>query len=431
MRIFVVEPSGQGGLVHYAYELCTGLANAGADVTLVTADEYELSACPHNFRIEKKLHLWKIVDSRAIRAQSPGIMAKAWRRAWWTGRRVLRFARLLGQWVRLTNYLIAEKPDVILFGRFYFPGVSLFLRQLKRHGLILADVCHEYEFRDPSLSRINALIDRTAGLFEKTVYKVFSAVFIHGEINRDRFLAELELSPECVHIIQHGVSSLFFSQAQNVGLTERYGIEVSDRVVLFFGNLRVSKGVPDLLRAFALIENDKYRAKLVIAGYPTQSVDVHELRELARALGIERRTIFDIRYIPNQEVSELMNLATVVVFPYLSATQSGPLMVAHAFGRPVVATSVGNFPEVVKDGCTGFLVPPASPPALAEALQRILEAPDLAKKMGEDAKALAERQYSWNTVAREMLTVLEKITSGPAVREKTTSSANNVRTAIR
>jgi glycosyltransferase involved in cell wall biosynthesis len=431
MRIFVVEPTGQGGLVHYAYELCTGLSNAGADVTLVTADEYELNDCPHNFRVEKILHLWKIVDSRTIPARPRGVMAKAWRRAWWTGRRVLRFARLLGQWVRLTNYLIAEKPDIVLFGRFYFPGVSLFLRQLKRHGLILADVCHEYEFRDPSLSRINALIDQTTGLFEKTVYKVFSAVFIHGEINRERFLAELEVSPERVHIIQHGVSSLFFSRARNVGLAERYGIEASDRVVLFFGNLRVSKGVPDLLRAFALIESDKYRAKLVIAGYPTQSVDLHELRELARNLDIERRTIFDIRYIPNDEVSELMHLAMVVVFPYLSATQSGPLMIAHAFGRPVVATSVGNFPEVVKDGSTGLLVPPASPPALAEAIAKILVAPDLAKKMGKNAKALAESLYSWNSIAKGILTVLEDITEGRAVHGKTSSSASNVRTALR
>jgi glycosyltransferase involved in cell wall biosynthesis len=431
MRIFVVEPTGQGGLVHYAYELCTGLANAGADVTLVTADEYELSGCPHNFRVDKRLHLWKIVDSRAVRKQPRGILAKTWRRFWWTGRRVLRFSRLLGQWIRLTNYLIAEKPDVILFGRFYFPGVSLFLRRLKRHGLVLADVCHEYEFRDPSLSRINALIDRTTGFFEKTVYKAFSAVFIHGEINRDRFLAELEVPSERVHIIQHGVSSLFFSQAQKGGLAERYGIEASDRVVLFFGNLRVSKGVPDLLRAFALIESDKYRAKLVVAGYPTQSVDVNELRRLARELGIERRTIFDIRYIPNHEVSELIQLATVVAFPYLSATQSGPLMIAHAFGRPVVATSVGNFPEVVKDGITGLLVPPASPPALADALGKILAAPDLAEKMGKDAKALAERRYSWNSVARDMLTVLQDIALGPAVRGKTASSANDARTVIR
>jgi|GEM_PF-151800 len=430
MRIFVVEPTGQGGLVHYAYELCTGLSNAGADVTLVTADEYELSGCPHRFRVEKRLRLWKIVDSRAVREESPGIVAKAWRRIWWTGRRVLRFARLLGQWAHLTNYLIAEKPDVVLFGRFYFPGVSVFLRRLKRHGLILADVCHEYEFRDPSLSRINVLIDRTTEFFEKTVYKTFSAVFIHGEINRDRFLAELEAPPERVHIIQHGVSSLFFSQALKVGLAERYGIDASDRVVLFFGNLRVSKGVPDLLRAFALIGSDGYRAKLVIAGYPTQSVDAGELRELARSLGIERRVVFDIRYIPNQEVAELMRLATVVAFPYLSATQSGPLMIAHAFGRPVVATSVGNFPEVVKDGCTGFLVPPASPPALAEALRKILASPDLAGKMGEAAKALAERRYSWNAIAGEIVTVLEKIASGPAAREKTaSSSASKVRTA--
>ncbi|MGX2040717.1 glycosyltransferase family 4 protein [Methylocaldum sp. MU1018] len=432
MRIFVVEPTGQGGLVHYAYELCTGLANAGADVTLVTTSDYELGGYPHNFRIQKKMRLWKGVGSRGVPEPSPGGAAKAWRRLSWTGRRVLRFVRLLRQWGRLTNELIVENPDVILLGRFYFPGVSLFLRRLERRGLVLADVCHEYEFRDPSLSRLNALIDRVTDFFEKRVYKAFSAVFIHGEINRNRFLAELKIPPERVHIIRHGVSSLFFSQARQTGAAERYGIEASDRVVLFFGNLRVSKGVPDLLRAFALVdENDEYRAKLVIAGYPTQSVDVSELRRLAVDLGIAPRVIFDIRYIPIQEVSELMRLATVVVFPYLSATQSGPLMIAHAFGRPIVATSVGNFPEVVKEGETGFLVPPASPPALAEAIGKILANPDLAGAMGDNAKAIAEKLYDWNAIAGEMLTVLEKIASGPAAREKPASPAAKVGTALR
>jgi glycosyltransferase involved in cell wall biosynthesis len=178
--------------------------------------------------------------------------------------------------------------------------------------------------------------------------------------------------------------------------------------------LRASKGIPDLLRAFARLADDDQRpVKLVIAGYPTQSFDLGELRSLAEALGIADRLVLDPRYVANEEVGELMDIARVVVFPYLNATQSGPLMIAYAFGRPVIATAVGSFPSVVKDGETGFLVPPAAPEALAAAMQKLVDDAGLAARMGAKAKEMSEALYSWDAVGRDVLRVLERATTMP------------------
>jgi hypothetical protein len=62
MKLFVVEPLGTGGMIHYAYQLCTALAKEGVEVTLVTAHNYELADFPHNFHVEKRMRLWQMFD---------------------------------------------------------------------------------------------------------------------------------------------------------------------------------------------------------------------------------------------------------------------------------------------------------------------------------------------------------------------------------
>nr|MCU0282122.1 glycosyltransferase family 4 protein [Acidimicrobiia bacterium] len=84
------------------------------------------------------------------------------------------------------------------------------------------------------------------------------------------------------------------------------------------------------------------------------------------------------------------------------------LQVAYAFGRPVVATTVGGLPDAVEDGVTGLLVPPADPPALARALVKLLSDPDEALRMGAEGRAVAEVRYSWEPIAAAILGVYQR-----------------------
>jgi glycosyltransferase involved in cell wall biosynthesis len=76
------------------------------------------------------------------------------------------------------------------------------------------------------------------------------------------------------------------------------------------------------------------------------------------------------RYVPNEEVGLYFASADLVVLPYTSATGSGVVQVAFGYGVPVLTTTVGSLPEVVTEGETGYLVPPGSPAALADAIAR-------------------------------------------------------------
>ena len=69
MSIFVVEQNGAGGPPHYAYQLCQALSGAGADVTVVTGQHYELADLPHSFTVEPRIRLWKAVETLWERAE--------------------------------------------------------------------------------------------------------------------------------------------------------------------------------------------------------------------------------------------------------------------------------------------------------------------------------------------------------------------------
>ena len=159
------------------------------------------------------------------------------------------------------------------------------------------------------------------------------------------------------------------------------------------------------MQAFALAHQQNPCARLIIAGFPTKFVDNNDLQRLAGDLGITQAVTFDARYIPIKEVASLMELASVVVYPYRNSTQSGALQVAYAFGRPVIATTVGGLPEAVENGRSGFLVPPETPEALASAILQIINNPQLAAEMGAYARHLSETRFSWTSIANQILAV--------------------------
>lgn len=185
-------------------------------------------------------------------------------------------------------------------------------------------------------------------------------------------------------------------------LMARYGLNSDDIVVLFFGNITSSKGVPDLIRAFVTVHTGSKLAKLVIAGKPLKYINTNSLLELAEQLGIQSVTKFDMRYIPMEEVASLIGLATVVVFPYVNSTQSASVQAAYAFGKPVVATRVGGLPDIVEDGKSGFLVTPNSTVELSNAILKLICNPSLVKKMGQYAQEISETRFAWGPIASQI-----------------------------
>jgi glycosyltransferase involved in cell wall biosynthesis len=409
LRLVLVEPNGSGGLIHYTYQLCTALAEEGLDVTLVTGKEYELAHLPHNFRVNNLLDLWSLFDPQASQSVSANTWQRSWHKVRWTARRGGRALRLLSAWVSLTRYLIELKPDIVQFSKIHFPFEAIFLSQMRRHGLILTQICHEFEMREKQGGPFSSLAVRAYA----DIYRNFSAIFFHARENCEKFLSLFpSVQNQRTHIIPHGNSGWllkhFPQNHDSEALRRRYGLKRGQPVVLFFGLLAPSKGLQDLVEAFAIVRRAS-DAKLLIAGYPTKHFDMEELRKKIADLNLADHVILDTRYIPLEEIGALMELATGAVYPYRSSTQSGALQVAYTFGRPVVATNVGGLPEAVEHGRSGFLVLANSPGELAEGILKLVNNHQLAKVMGEYARHLSETRFSWKSVARKIVRVYDEL----------------------
>src|SRR5215213_11653897 len=204
LRLVLVEPNGSGGLIHYTYQLCTALADEGVNVTLVTGRDYELAHLPHNFQVNTMLDLWSLFDPHA----SQTVNANSWQRRWnkvrWTARRGQRAVRLISAWMNLTRYLSGLKPDIVQFSKINFPFEAVFLAQMRRRGLTLTQICHEFELRESQRSLFSSLTRRAYA----DIYKNFSAIFFHAKENCEKFLSLYPfVENKRTHIIPHGNSS--------------------------------------------------------------------------------------------------------------------------------------------------------------------------------------------------------------------------------
>jgi glycosyltransferase involved in cell wall biosynthesis len=142
------------------------------------------------------------------------------------------------------------------------------------------------------------------------------------------------------------------------------------KIVLFFGNVRAYKGVRDLIDAFPQVAAST-NAVLVVAGTFFESIDDYRAR--IEELGLRDSVRLFDEYVPNEEVAPLFELADLVVLPYRTASQSGVIPLAAAFGKPVVATAAGGLPDALAGA--GIVVPPEAPDELGAAIVRALEAP--------------------------------------------------------
>lgn len=383
MKIWMIEPDGSGGMIHYAYQMADSLQAAGAEVTLVTSRHYELADYRHRFSVEPVMRLWPAIEER----RPPWLIRKV--------RRIGRAIRFFIEWDRAIRAAIDGGADVVQLAIIRFPAQGWWLRRLKRRGVEVTQVCHEFELREArgvwnSLHRIGA----------QRLYRRFDHIYFHGPQTRREFLEAYDFPVERTSLIPHGNEVAVMRAGDRGGdLRNHYGIDPEVPVALFFGGLRPSKGLPDLAAAFRQVRAEIPDAHLLVVGHPSASFD---LAGLHAALAGHGATI-DARYIPLDDVGAVIRTSDVVVLPYASGTASGALQTAYAFGRPVIASDVGDVAAAVDPGATGMVVPPSDVDALKRAMVKMLSDRAETRRMGDTALERSNQEFAWDRIADQVL----------------------------
>ena len=153
------------------------------------------------------------------------------------------------------------------------------------------------------------------------------------------------------------------------------------------GRFSEEKGHRYLLEAMAELRSRLPGARLVLVGYGALEGD---LRSRAAGLGVEGAVTF----AGERDSAELLGAFDVFVQPSLYESQGIAILEAMAAGVPVVASDVGGVRDVVREGATGLLVPPANPKALAEGVVRLWGDRELSHRLAEEAGRNVRERFS-------------------------------------
>lgn len=172
--------------------------------------------------------------------------------------------------------------------------------------------------------------------------------------------------------------------------------------ILFLGRIEKRKGIGYLIRAFRRVKKEYGACRLIIAGPGVRLRQQYE--ELAR-------DIPDVVFagsIGHDELPRYYASAHIFCSPAISGESFGiVLLEAMAVGKPVVATDILGYLQVLTPGEQGLVVPPRDEKALAQALLKLLENPALCEEMGCRGRLRAQ-EYGWEKIASRLLSYYQR-----------------------
>ncbi|WAC13225.1 glycosyltransferase family 4 protein [Dyadobacter pollutisoli] len=278
----------------------------------------------------------------------------------------------------IRNFIENLNPDVIHCGNYLDENFYLFLLRNKRK--IVLTVHDPFPHSGEGTKR--------KSLIFKFNFAFIKNIVLLNSTQKEAFIESTPFNFSSVFVSALGVYEYLSLYKINQTKSDAFKI-------LFFGRVSPYKGIDILLEAFSSI-GSPVNAELIIAGNGKFWFDITKYSSTPRI------TILN-RYVPNDELVQLLSQASVVVCPYKDATQSGVVMSAYALNKPVIGTKVGAIPEMIQDEHTGILIPPNDVDELANALRRVIGDSSLLAKMENNIKeTYSTGEKGWERITLDL-----------------------------
>lgn len=284
------------------------------------------------------------------------------------------------------NYIKKQKYDLIHIlhsdNRFWF-FFNFFIRKEKRIQTLHEVTSHESNYSYHEFGKLNLLIKNAI------------PIIFHSNISKERFIGYRlifqlkQINDDNLTMIRFGLFETykcFSNQSENISRNGKINI-------LNFGRIVPYKGIHLLIEAVKILQ-DKYPIHLIVAGEGIPYFNFKEIKSYE----------FINRFISNEEIVNLIESCSMVVLPYTSASQSGVPMTVYSFGKPVVASNIAGFKEVIDNMKTGILVDDLTGKAFASSIEILLANEDIIKDMEHNIKLkYSEGDFSWSAIAGQTL----------------------------
>lgn len=315
--------------------------------------------------------------------------------------RSLRSSKAVKQQLNFARYIRDNKIQIVHTYGFYANAFAVPAARIARVPVVVASIRETGDLWSPMQRRVMKFVCRLA-----------HCVMVNAEAVAERLVAE-GYDREKMTVIRNGIDlSRFARNGGDAKLRQELGLAPRTPLIAVFSRLNPLKGVEFFLEAAAIMAPRFPEARFLVVGgtLPGEEAYQRELERLVDRLGLGNRVVFTGFRL---DVPELLSEVTISVLPSLSEGLSNVLLESMAAGVPAVATKVGGNPEAVEDGVTGLLVPPRDPSALAQAISRLLENPEMARSFGAAGRQRVAERFSGEKMVRETerlyLKLLEKV----------------------
>ena len=280
---------------------------------------------------------------------------------------------------QVQRLLERERFDLLHFHEPFVPFLSLFM--LRESTSVNVATFHAYAGFSPSYELGSRMMrGHAARLHGRIAVSAAARHFI------DRFF------PGDYKVIPNGVDIPRFANAVPLARWQD-----GTPNILFVGRHEPRKGLLDLLKAQRILRRTGYGTRLLVVGSGPQE---REARRYVATRGL--KGVEFLGRVTEVEKAQLYRTATVYASPATGGESFGiVLLEAMAGGAPIVASDIHGYKGVVRRGREGLLVPPRDPKALAVAIARLLDEPELRAEMSENGRQRAE-EFGWPRVTAKV-----------------------------
>ena len=272
----------------------------------------------------------------------------------------------------------------------------------KKHGIKV--IIEFHNLFDHDAGKIKKIL---SSLIINRIVKYSDLCIVHTKENSEKLknLAKLDVN---AIILPLGPLNDFKHLDNPNEIYELYGLDKKKKNILMFGIVRKYKGLEYAIKAMKFLNKPDYSDyQLLVVGEIW--IDLRKEKDLIYKYGLENKIIFINKFIPDGHILPFFKIAEIIIYPYTSATQSGSLNFALSATKPIIATNVGGFKEILKDQVNGLIIPPKDPHKLANAILKLIENRELAKRIAENGNKYFQNNSSWKVIIEKMLNAIKII----------------------
>ena len=369
MRILLLYLGRRGAGPAYSFEFAKALINNGVHVDAIISSYSENITAWRDLASTNGIDRFRLMEIDTYRSKSEFILRSLDFRIIW----------------RVVKYVKRIEPDWLL-ATMNHPWHSMMLYFLRTRGnrvKIIHDVSpHSGE---------DSWIKRIAKFFDIHTADKWIVLTNAAKTN----LINCGIDSNKIAVIPHANFNYYLKET----ISQSNGRSQLFNRIAFIGRIGKYKGLQVLLKAFANVRGKLPNLKLIIAGNGDVNIYQEDFDTLQDSLEL------NIRWIEDNEFSEILQHVDFVILPYLDATQSGIIPLAFAFGKTVIASKVGGIPEQIPAG-TGVLVPPGDIDALENAILNMYQQPDKMFEMGNNAYHYANDELTWEKSVEKLIDFL-------------------------